>query len=124
MEAEEIHVSTQVPKRKQRRSEDTEDSDAKLAAMLQAQENRLGRATRGGGPKSKPTKKKTTIRKKSSNRVRAQDDSDLSASDEPSPKRRKAGGGFQKPFNLSAPLAEVCGEATVSDNIDQLCEHI
>lgn len=108
-------MSTQPPRKRQRKSEDTEDADAKLAAMLQAQENRLGRATRGGGgSKSKPAKKKATPRKKSSNKIRPEDDSDLSASDASGPKRRKAGGGFQKPFNLSAPLAEVCGEPTVS----------
>lgn len=113
-DGDEIRVSTHPPKKKQRKSEDTEDQDAKLAAMLQAQENRLGRATRGAGSKSKTAKKKATPRKKSSNKVRPEDDSGLSASDASGPKRRKAGGGFQKPFNLSAPLAEVCGEPIVS----------
>ncbi|KAK7960351.1 hypothetical protein PG988_011565 [Apiospora saccharicola] len=107
----EIEVSTQPPKKKQRKaekSEDTEDSDAKLAAILQAQENQMsGRATRGGGSKAKPIKKKP--RKKSSNKVRREDDSDVDGSEESTNKPRKAGGGFQKPFNLSAPLAEVCG---------------
>lgn len=113
-DGDEIQVSTQPPKKKQRKSEDTEDSDAKLAAMLQAQENRLGgRATRGGGAKSKPVKKKTP-RKKSSNKVKREDDSDVSGSEESGAKRRKAGGGFQKPFNLSAPLGEICGETQVS----------
>jgi upstream activation factor subunit UAF30 len=82
--------------------------------MLQAQENRLGgRATRGGGAKSKPVKKKTP-RKKSSNKVKREDDSDVSGSEESGAKRRKPGGGFQKPFNLSAPLGEICGETQVS----------
>ncbi|KAK6838119.1 hypothetical protein PG987_006400 [Apiospora arundinis] len=107
----EIEVSTQPPKKKQRKSEkseDTEDSDAKLAAMLQAQENQMsGRATRGGGSKAKPIKKKP--RKKSSNKVKREDDSDVDGSEESTNKPRKAGGGFQKPFNLSAPLSEVCG---------------
>ncbi|KAI0136188.1 SWIB/MDM2 domain protein [Xylariales sp. AK1849] len=126
---DEIQVSTQPPKKKQRKSEDTEDADAKLAALLQAQENQLsGRATRGGGSKSKPVKKKkATPRKKSSNKVRPEDDSEMSGSEEASTKRRKAGGGFQKPFNLSAPLAEVCGgESRLSrpQVVKKLWEHI
>ncbi|KAK6063285.1 swib mdm2 domain protein [Seiridium cupressi] len=126
VDEDEIQVSAQPPKKKQRKSEGTEDADAKLAAMLQAQENRLGRATRGGGSKSKPAKKKATPRKKSSNKVRLEDDSDLSDSDASGPKRRKAGGGFQKPFNLSTPLADVCGEATLSrpQVVKKLWEHI
>lgn len=113
VDGDEIQVSTQPPKKKQRKSEDTEDADAKLAAMLQAQENQLGggRATRGGSKsKSKPAKKKkATPRKKSANKVRPEDDSDLSGSEGSGVKTRKAGGGFQKLMNLSAPLAEVCG---------------
>ncbi|KAH6645754.1 SWIB/MDM2 domain protein [Truncatella angustata] len=126
VDGDEIRVSTQPPKKKQRKSEDTEDADAKLAAMLQAQENRLGRSTRGGGTKTKTAKKKATPRKKSSNKVRPEDDSDLSASDGSGPKKRKAGGGFQKPFNLSEPLAEVCGVATLSrpQVVKKLWEHI
>ncbi|KAH8645524.1 hypothetical protein BX600DRAFT_166613 [Xylariales sp. PMI_506] len=127
--ADEIQVSTQPPRKKQRKSEDTEDADAKLAAMLQAQENRLGaRATRGGGAKAKPVKKKKAApRKKSSNKVSAEDDSDLSGAEDSSAKRRKTGGGFQKPFNLSTPLAEVCGgEYTLSrpQVVKKLWEHI
>ncbi|KAK8091483.1 hypothetical protein PG997_001844 [Apiospora hydei] len=125
----EIEVSTQPPKKKQRKaekSEDTEDSDAKLAAILQAQENQMsGRATRGGGSKAKPIKKKP--RKKSSNKVRREDDSDVDGSEESTNKPRKAGGGFQKPFNLSAPLAEVCGgEARLPrpQVVKKLWEHI
>jgi upstream activation factor subunit UAF30 len=113
VDGDEIQVSIQPPKKKQRKSEDTEDADAKLAAMLQAQENQLGggRATRGGSKsKSKPAKKKkATPRKKSANKVRPEDDSDLSGSEGSGVKTRKPGGGFQKLMNLSAPLAEVCG---------------
>ena len=115
-DGDEIEVAVQPPKKKQRKSEDTEDSDAKLAAMLQAQENRMGRSTRGGGSKAskaKPVKKKP--RKKSSNKVKPEDDSDVDGSEGSTAKPRKAGGGFQKPFNLSAPLSELCGgEARVS----------
>lgn len=125
-DGDEIQVSVQPPKKKQRKSEDTEDADAKLAAMLQAQENMSGRATRGGGSKPKPVKRKKTPRKKSDKKVKDDDDSDIDGSEASSNKPRKAGGGFQKPFNLSAPLAEVCGEQQLSrpQVVKKLWEHI
>ncbi len=118
LNGDEIKVSTQPPKKKPRKeqSADTEDADAKLAALLQAQENQRTRTTRGGGAKAAPKKKKAAPKKKSEKRVRPEDDSDVDGSDDPSPKKRKAGGGFQKPFNLSYPLAELCGEPQVSQN--------
>ncbi len=107
----------QPPKKKQRKekSEDTEDADAKLAALLQAQENSRTRATRGGNTKAKPApkKKKDAPRKKSAKRVRPEDDSDVGDGEAAEKKPRKAGGGFQKPFNLSYSLAELCGEPQV-----------
>ncbi|KAI8628071.1 DEK C terminal domain-containing protein [Xylariaceae sp. FL1651] len=113
---DEIKVSTQPPKIKQRKekSADTEDADARLAALLQAEENQRTRTTRGGGAKAAPKKKKPAPKKKSEKRIRPEDDSDVDASDGSSPKKRKAGGGFQKPFNLSYPLAELCGESQLS----------
>ena len=57
------------------------DSDAAFAAKLQAQENARIRATRGGGPKkSGPVRKKKTPKKKTSAKVKAEDDSDLDES--------------------------------------------
>ncbi|RYO98090.1 hypothetical protein DL764_007191 [Monosporascus ibericus] len=129
-DGDEIQVSVQPPKKKQRKekSEDTEDADAKLAALLQAQENSRTRATRGGGTKSKtaPKKKKDTPRKKSAKKVRPEDDSDLEDEDGAEKKPRKAGGGFQKPFNLSYSLAELCGEPQLSrpQVVKKLWEHI
>ncbi|KAI1120851.1 DEK C terminal domain-containing protein [Nemania abortiva] len=125
----EIKVSTQPPKKKQRKepSADTEDADAKLAALLQAEENQRTRTTRGGGAKAAPKKKKKPApKKKSDKRVRPEDDSDVDEGEEPSPKKRKAGGGFQKPFNLSYPLAELCGEPQLSrpQVVKKLWEHI
>jgi upstream activation factor subunit UAF30 len=113
----EIEVATQPAKKKQKRESSTEDADARLAARLQAQEERLarGRTTRGGvtakgSKKAKP--KKSTPKKKSEKRVR--DDSDDAASgSESGEKVKKKGGGFQKPFNLSYPLAELCGVTQV-----------
>ncbi|KAI1273421.1 DEK C terminal domain-containing protein [Xylaria sp. FL0933] len=125
---DEIKVSTQPPKKKPRKeqSTDTEDADAKLAALLQAQENQRTRTTRGGGAKAAPKKKKAAPKKKSDKRIRPEDDSDVDGSDEHSPKKRKAGGGFQKPFNLSYPLAELCGEPQLSrpQVVKKLWEHI
>ncbi|KAI3322134.1 DEK C terminal domain-containing protein [Xylariaceae sp. AK1471] len=126
---DEIKVSTQLPKKKQRKeqSTDTEDADARLAALLQAEENQRTRTTRGGGAKAAPKKKKKPApKKKSEKRVRPEDDSDVDGTDGASPKKRKAGGGFQKPFNLSFPLAELCGESQLSrpQVVKKLWEHI
>ncbi|KAK6213388.1 DEK C terminal domain-containing protein [Colletotrichum higginsianum IMI 349063] len=115
----EIEVSVAPVRKRQKREDSSEDADAKLAAELQAQENRMarGRTTRGGnGAPSKATKKKKAPRKKSDKKV---DDSDVEEGAEPP--KRKAGGGFQKPFNLSEPLAELLGEPQV---VKKLWEHI
>ncbi|KAI1335965.1 hypothetical protein F5Y15DRAFT_221490 [Xylariaceae sp. FL0016] len=123
---DEIKVSVAPPKKKQRKEKPAgEDADAKLAAMLQAQENSRTRATRGGGAKPAVKKKKAAPKKKSEKRVRPEDDSDLET-DASSPKKRKAGGGFQKPFTLSYPLAEVCGEPQLSrpQVVKRLWDHI
>ncbi len=105
------------PSKKQKRESSSEDADARLAAELQAQENRLsrGRVTRGAGAsksKSKPKPKPKTT-KKSAKRVRSDDDSDADDSNGEGKPKRKAGGGFQKPFNLSYSLADICGESQV-----------
>lgn len=118
-------MSVAPPKKKQRKDkgEDVEDADAKLAALLQAQENQRTRATRGGGKPKAPVKKKkkATPRKKSDKKVGPDDDSDVEGSEGSGSRRRKAIGGFQKPFNLSYPLAELCGEAQVSTSILRCC---
>ncbi|KAJ9157550.1 Swib mdm2 protein [Pleurostoma richardsiae] len=125
----EIEVSFPIgepAKKRKRYSSDLEDADARLAAELQAQENRMarGRSTRGGGV-AKPKKK--VSKKKSDKKVRAGDDSDVDASeDSGTPKKRKAGGGFQKEFNLSYPLAELVGTSQLSrpQVVKKLWEHI
>ncbi|KAI0391108.1 DEK C terminal domain-containing protein, partial [Xylariaceae sp. FL0594] len=123
----EVEASPEPPKKKQRKEQgkSTEDADAKLAAMLQAEENQRTRTTRGGG-KATTKKKKPAPKKKSEKRVRPEDDSDVEGSDGVTPKKRKAGGGFQKPFNLSYPLAEICGEPQLSrpQVVKKLWEHI
>ncbi|KUI57805.1 Upstream activation factor subunit spp27 [Cytospora mali] len=121
--AGEIQVST-APSKK-RSSSMVEDEDARLARELQAQENRLarGRQTRGGNntPKAKPKGKK-----KSSAKVKTGDDSDVDTEDSGTVKKRKAGGGFQKEFNLSFPLQEVVGAERLSrpQVVKKLWEHI
>ncbi|KAK1753360.1 upstream activation factor subunit spp27 [Echria macrotheca] len=115
----EIEVSLQPAKKKQKRESSSEDADARLAAELQAQENRLSRGprTRGGvaGKATKPkTKKAKAAKKKSDKRARSDDESDAEGDSESTKPKRKAGGGFQKPFNLSYPLQELCGETQLS----------
>ncbi|KAM3505396.1 hypothetical protein MY11210_007987 [Beauveria gryllotalpidicola] len=118
-------AGSEPAKKKAKRSSSVEDADAKLAAQLQAQENRLarGRTTRGGD-KPSSGKKKRAPKKKSAKRVRDDDDSDVNGSD--APPKRKAGGGFQKPFNLSDSLSVLCGETQLSrpQVVKKLWEHI
>ena len=119
----EVSLSDGPVKKKQKRTASAVDEDARLAAELQAQENRLarGRTTRGGGT-NKPSKtKKKTPKKKSAAKVK-DDDSDLESSEASGAfkEKKKAGGGFQKPFNLSFALGEVCGATQVRPCCHQL----
>ncbi|KAG5930605.1 hypothetical protein E4U53_002198 [Claviceps sorghi] len=113
-------------KKKVKRSSPSEDADARLAAQLQAQENSLarGRTTRGGGDRA--IKKRKAPRKKSAKKVRTDDESEVDGSADAGVKKRKAGGGFQKPFNLSATLSDLCGETQLSrpQVVKRLWEHI
>lgn len=106
----EIKVSTSASKK--RTSSMVEDEDARLARELQAQENQLarGRQTRGGHSAPKP---KSKPKKKSSAKVKSGDDSDVDTEDSGAVKKRKAGGGFQKEFNLSYSLADLVGAERV-----------
>lgn len=106
----EIQVSTSASKK--RTSSMVEDEDARLARELQAQENQLarGRQTRGGHSAPKP---KSKPKKKSSAKVKSGDDSDVDTEDSGTTKKRKAGGGFQKEFNLSYSLAGLVGAERV-----------
>lgn len=106
-------ASPEPTKKKVKRSVSTEDADARLAAQLQAQENSLARArTTRGGDKGRVVKKKKAPRKKSAKKVGGDDDSEVDGSADSAPKR-KAGGGFQKPFLLSDTLSALCGETQV-----------
>jgi hypothetical protein len=81
------------PKKKQKRS--SADSDAKLAAMLQAQENSRGRSTRGAVNKklvrAKATPKK---KKKSAAKIKTTDDSDMELNSDGEKKEVVRKGGF------------------------------
>ncbi|TWU70680.1 hypothetical protein ED733_000270 [Metarhizium rileyi] len=119
-------ASPEPAKKKVKRSSPSEDADARLAAQLQAQENSLarGRTTRGGGDRT--VKKRKAPRKKSAKKVRDDDESDANGSGDSGVKKRKAGGGFQKPFNLSTTLSDICGETQLSrpQVVKRLWEHI
>lgn len=124
----EIQVATQ-PAKKKRKRESSTDADARLAAELQAQEEALarGRTTRGAATTKGTKKAKTkTPKKKSAKRVRDDSDGDLSGTESGEKPKRKAGGGFQKPFNLSYPLVELCGVEQLSrpQVVKKLWEHI
>ncbi|KAH7150214.1 SWIB/MDM2 domain-containing protein [Dactylonectria estremocensis] len=123
-------ASPEPARKKTKRSSSVEDADARLAAQLQAQENSLARSrkTRGGGDKAKAPRKqkaKAAPRKKSAKKVGADDDSDVESGDGVV-KKRKAGGGFMKPFNLSPALSELVGETQLSrpQVVKKLWEHI
>lgn len=107
-------ITPEPAKKKAKRSSSVEDADARLAAQLQAQENSLARArTTRGADKPRGIKKKRAPKKKSATRIGEADDSDVDGSGDSAPPKRKAGGGFQKPFNLSSPLSELVGETQV-----------
>ncbi|TVY17964.1 Upstream activation factor subunit spp27 [Lachnellula arida] len=89
-----------------------EVDDAKLAARLQAQEDRGARPTRRGvaTPKRKRVVKK---KQKSEKKVKDEDDSEGVGSDGVVREKVKKGG-FHKQYHLSAPLADLVGEVTLS----------
>lgn len=104
-------------KKKQKKHRSTEDDDAAYAARLQAEENMASRArsTRGGNTKRKaPVQKKTQKRKKSANKVKDEDDSDIASGSGAEKKSPKRTGGFHKPMNLSTALQELLGETQLS----------
>ncbi len=110
--------SDEVAPPKKKRKQAKEVDDAKLAAMLQEQENRSTRATRGAGNKKVTKKVQKKPRKKSEKKVKADDDSELEEiGSDGEVKEKPKKGGFHKAYYLSAPLADLVGEAKVSFNI-------
>ena len=95
-----------APKKKKKMHQ---DSDAAFAAKLQAQENARMRATRGGGPKKAGLVKKKTPKKKTSAKVKAEDDSDLDGSGSEVKERKvNRNGGFHVRKHLYLRMLAVC----------------
>jgi upstream activation factor subunit UAF30 len=82
-------VEAKPAKKKQRKSQ---DSDAKLAAMLQAQENSRARPSRAGTTKKVPVKRKP--KKKSAAKIKGDDDSDVGLNSDGEKKVVNRTGGF------------------------------
>lgn len=83
------------PHKKKRKAEPFVDADALYAAKLQAEENSRARPTRGATRKHTVIKRKRTPKKKTSEKVKAEDDSDLQNSgSETTEKKVNRSGGF------------------------------
>ncbi|KAF4637680.1 hypothetical protein G7Y89_g409 [Cudoniella acicularis] len=109
---EESDVKDAGPPKKKRKQTKPVD-DAKLAAMLQAQENSRARPTRGAGNKRTPIRKKAP-KKKSAKKIKKDEDSELELDSNGEVKEKEKKGGFHKKYHLSAPLADLVGEPTLS----------
>lgn len=102
-DADDSDVDISPPKKKQRNNTYT-DSDAKLAAMLQAEENSRSRPTRGGvNKKAVAMRKKPSTKKKSATKIKADDDSDMDLNSDGEKKDVVRKGGFHVRTDL--PLA-------------------
>lgn len=113
-----------APPKKKKQKQSSADGDAKLAALLQAQENSRGRSTRGA---AKPIKAKAAPKKrKSAAKVKAGDDSDLELNSDGEKKVVVRKGGFHKQYALSEPLAALVGDAKLSrpQVVKKIWEHI
>lgn len=127
-EAEDSESSSDViddapPKKKRKENKDNaKETDAEIAARLQAQEDRAARPTRGAAPrKAAPAKKKKTPKKKTATRITGSDDSDVE--DEGGTGRKvNRETGFHKPMNLSAQAAEFFGVPQVRSSAALLQE--
>ena len=88
-------VPDSPPPKKKRKEKPAVDDDAAFAAKLQAEENSRARPTRGGATrKAAPVKKKRVVKKKTKDKVRPEDDSDLEGSDASKEKNVKRNGAF------------------------------
>jgi hypothetical protein len=89
--SDESDVDLSPPKKKRKQP----DSDAKLAAKLQAEENSRARPSRAGvNKKTVVIRKKSTPKKKSAAKVKADDDSDLDVNSDGEKKDVVRKGGF------------------------------
>ncbi|KAI9827899.1 MAG: hypothetical protein M1826_006205 [Phylliscum demangeonii] len=100
---------------KNKRKSDVLDEDARLAAMLQAEENGRARTTRASHTKNLVVTKKRKVSSKANSSVKIDDDSGIETESGETKKRNiKQTGGFHKPLTLSAPLAALLGETSLS----------
>jgi upstream activation factor subunit UAF30 len=123
------------------------ETDAELAARLQAEENRSARSTRGGGvtKRKAPLKKEKAKKKKMKSKTKiGSDDDSIGGSGDDEEKKVKRNGGFhvssakvyillnsvltqkQKPMALSEPLYRLLGESTLSrpQTVKKIWEYI
>lgn len=97
------------PKKKVRKVEEV-DTDAALAARLQAEENARSRPTRGGAPRKAAPAPKKKAKKKSKATLGADDDSDMEGS--ATERKVNRNSGFHKPLILSPALSDLLGGET------------
>ncbi|KAI9740830.1 MAG: hypothetical protein M1818_004435 [Claussenomyces sp. TS43310] len=121
-----VEVESEVdmgPPKKKRKAQP--DSDAKLAAMLQAEENSRSRPSRTGVKKS-VVRKKTSPKKKSTSKIKADDDSDLDLGSGAEKKEVNRSGGFHKEYYLSHALEDLVGDVKSSrpQVVKKIWEHI
>jgi len=103
------------PPKKKRKSQPAPVSDAKLAALLQAQENSRSRPSRSGVVKKAAlARRKKSPKKKSASKVKADDDSDVELDSDGQKKAVVRTGGFHKEYHLSEPLVDLVEETKLS----------
>jgi upstream activation factor subunit UAF30 len=93
-----------TPQPKKKRKAERLDDDAAFAAKLQAEENSRARPTRGGsGRKNAMVKKKKAPKKKTSDKVKAEDDSELEGFGSGEEKKVNRTGGFHVSMRRTRP---------------------
>lgn len=98
-ESELSNAPTTPSPKKKRKAEPATDDDAAFAAKLQAEENSRARPTRNGVNKKKvAVKKKKSSKKRASEKVKAEDDSDLDGSETGEDRKVNRSGGFHVSF--------------------------
>lgn len=119
-EEDESDDEEEQPKKKRvKREASTDDHDAKLAAMLQAEENRSGRNTRATRGSAKGTSKPV---KKAEKKTRKKKVVEPEYDSEGNEIVKKKNGAFNKEWALSEPLSILVGGATqVCSTLPILC---
>lgn len=119
-EEDESDAEEEQPKKKRvKREASTDDHDAKLAAMLQAEENRSSRSTRATRGSAKGTSKPV---KKAEKKTRKKKVIEPEYDSEGNEIVKKKNGAFNKEWALSGPLSILVGGATqVCSTLPFLC---